>query len=228
MSTPLALLDRGRDLDARQLVLVAGALVACELLVLGAYFSRPSYSVLAPRYVLYPFVWVNVAGLALLVVDRPRATGRRRLLALGVGVGYLLVLAWLDGTLGTGTGAGTLRVLDLPPGWGPALLYDGALRVVLFPFKVVGYAVLAYLVYGLAADVASAGAGVVGGAIGFFSCVSCTLPVAAAALSGLLGGTVGVVSVTTGAWSYDLSTLAYVVSVGLLAWRPTVGTSGRE
>jgi hypothetical protein len=26
----------------------------------------------------------------------------------------------------------------------------------------------------------------------------------------------------TSAWSYDLSTLAYVVSVGLLAWRPTV------
>jgi hypothetical protein len=57
--------------------------------------------------------------------------------------------------------------------------------------------------------------------------VSCTLPVAAAALSGLLGGTVGVVGVTAGAWSYDLSTLAYVVSVGLLAWRPAVGAGAR-
>jgi hypothetical protein len=227
VSAPLALFDEDSDPDARHLVLVAGALVACELLVLGAYFSRSSYSVVAPRYVLYPFVWVNVALLALLVVDRPRVTGRRRLLALGAGVGYLLVLTWLDGTLGAGTGARTLRVLDLPPGWGPALLYDGVLRVVLFPFKTVGYAVLAYLVYRLVADVASAGAGVVGGAIGFFSCVSCTLPVAAAALSGLLGGTVGVVGVTAGAWSYDLSTLAYVVSVGLLAWRPAVGAGAR-
>ncbi|WP_372912467.1 hypothetical protein [Salinigranum sp.] len=226
MSTLSSLFDRGRDLDARGLVLLAGTLVAVELLALGAYFSVSSYSVLSPRYVLYPFVWLNVAVLAVLVADRPQVTGRRRLLASGVGVAYLLVLAWLDGTLGVGTGAGTVRVLWLPPGWGPALLYDGALRVALLPFKCVGYAVLAYLVYGLVADVASAGAGVVGGAVGFFSCVSCTLPVAAAVLSGLVGGSVGVVGATTGAWSYDLSTLAYVVSVGLLTWRPA-WTGGR-
>jgi hypothetical protein len=221
-------IDRSRDLEVRRLVLVTGALVACELLVLGAYFSLSSSSVLSPRYVLYPFVWLNVAVLALLVVGRPRVRGRRRLLSLGVGVAYLTLLAWLDGTLGAGTGAGTLRVLALPPGWGPALLYDGAVRVVLFPFKTVGYAVLAYLVYDLVADLTDAGAGVVGGAVGLFSCVSCTLPVAAAVLSGLVGGTVGVVGATaTSAWAYDLSTLAFVCSVALLVWRPTFGAFGR-
>jgi hypothetical protein len=216
----------GRGRDARTLVLVAGALIACELLVLGVYFSFSSYRVLSPRYVLYPFVWLNVAVLALLTVERPRATGRRRLFSLGVAVGYFALLAWLDGTLGVGTGAGTLRVLSLPPGWGPALLYDDAVRVVLFPFKTVGYAVLAYLVYGLVTELTGP-SGLVGGAVGLFSCVSCTLPVAAAVVSGLVGGTVGAVGTATGTWSYDLSTLAYVVSVGLLAWRPSFATFSR-
>jgi hypothetical protein len=226
-------LDRsvGR-LDVRGLVLVTGALVACELLLLGVYFALSSRTVLAPRYVLYPFVWLNAAVLAALVVDPPRARGGRRLLALGVAVAYFVVVAWLDGTVGPGTGSGTLRVLSLPPGWGPGLLYDGPLRVVLLPFKAVGYAVLAYLVYGLVVD--AAGSGLLGGAVGLFSCVSCTLPLAAALVSGLVGGTVGLTATTTavGAWSYDLSTLAYVLAVGLLAWRPTVdvgesGTRGR-
>jgi hypothetical protein len=206
--------------DHRGLVVAAGVLVACELLLLGAYFAVSTRTVLAPRYVLYPFVWIDVAVLAVLAVDRPRATGRRRLGALAVAVGYFLLVASLDGTVGVGTGSGALRILPLSPGWGPALLYDGVVRLALLPFKVVGYAVLAYLVYRLVADVA--GSGIVGGAVGLFSCVSCTLPLAAAVVSGLVGGTVGLTA--TGAWSYDLSTLAFVVSVGLLAWRPTVGS----
>jgi hypothetical protein len=204
--------------EARRLVSVAGALVAVELLLVAAYFADASRGVLAPRYVLYPFVWIDAAVLAVLVVDRPRATGRRRLLGAAVAVGYLALVATLDGTVGPGTGSGTLSVLSLPPGWGPALLYDGTVRLSLLPFKLVGYLALAYLVYGLVAE--AAGSGVVGGAVGLLSCVSCTLPVAAALLSGVVGGTVGLTA--TSAWSYDLSTLAYVVSVGLLAWRPTV------
>jgi hypothetical protein len=227
VSTRLAAVVRDRSLE--RLVLVTGALVAVEFLVLGGYLALSSNRVLSPRYLLYPFVWINVAVLAFLVADRPCASGRRRLLSLSVAVGYLGLVGWLDGTFAAGTGAGTLRVLALPPGWGPALLYDGVVRVALFPFKLVGYVTLAFLVYGLVADVATAGSGLVGGAVGLFSCVSCTLPVAAAALSGLVGGTVGVVGATTAAtaWSYDLSTLAYVVSVGLLVWRPTVG-AGRD
>jgi hypothetical protein len=212
----------GRHLDgSRRLLLVAGALVAVELLLLGVYFALSSRTVLAPRYVLYPLVWIDVAVLAVLAVDRPRARGRRRLVALLVAVAYFLVVASLDGTIGLGTGREVFRVLPLSPGWGPALLYDGSvLRLALLPFKVVGYAALAYLVYVLVADVA--GSGVVGGAVGLLSCVSCTLPLAAALVSGLVGGTVGLTA--TGTWSYDLSTLAFVVSVGLLAWRPTVGS----
>jgi hypothetical protein len=224
VSTLFSASVRGRSLE--QLVLVTGALVAVELLALGGYLALSSTRVLSPRYLLYPFVWVNVAVVAFLVADRPRVTGRRRLLSLSVALGYLGLLAWLDGTVGIGTGAGTVRVLALPPGWGPALVYDGPVRLALFPFKLVGYTVLASLVYGLVADLTSPGSSLVGGAVGLFSCVSCTLPVAAAAVSGLVGGAVGVAGVTTTAWSYDLSTLAYVVSVGLLVWRPSVGREG--
>ena len=209
---------RSVSADVRRLVLVAGGLVGCELLLLVVYFTRSSTSVLAPRYVLYPFVWINVAVLALLVVDRPRADGGRRLAAAVVAVLYLGVLAWLDGTVAAGTGAGTVRVFALSPGWGPALLYDGVVRLALFPYRVVGYAALAYLVYALVAD--TVGSGIVGGAVGLLSCVSCALPVAAALLSGLLGGSIGL-TVATNPLSYDLSTLAYVVSVGLLTWRPS-------
>jgi hypothetical protein len=203
---------------ARRLVLVAGALVGCELLLLVAYFGLSSRSVLAPRYVLYPFVWINAGLLALLVVDRPRVGGRRRLVSLLVALGYLGVVTWLDGTVGPGSGAGSLRVFALSPGWGPALVYDGVVRLALFPYRVVGYLCLAYLVYVLVADVARSG--LVGGAVGVLSCVSCALPVAAAVLSGLLGGTVGLTAAST-PLAYDLSTLAYVVSVSLLAWRPS-------
>jgi hypothetical protein len=133
-----------------------------------------------------------------------------------------VLVAWLDGTVSAGTGTGTVRVLALSPGWGPALLYDGVLRLALLPFKIVGYGVLAYLVYGLVADVARSG--LVGGAVGLFSCVSCTLPLAAAVVSTVVGGTVGLAATST--WSYDLSTLAFVVSVGLLAWRPSIGSLG--
>lgn len=205
----------------RRLVLVAGVLVAAELLLVGASIVVTSREVLAVRYVLYPFVWINAAVLAVLAVERPRVSGRRRLLAVAVAASYLLVVAWLDGTVGPGTGSGTLRVVPLPLGWGPALLYDGPVRLLALPFKVVGYACLAYLVYGLVADAAATG--LVGGAVGLLSCVSCTLPLAAAVFSGLVGGTVGLTA-AAGTWSYDLSTLAFVVSVGLLAWRPTVGT----
>ena len=204
--------------DVRRLVSLTGALIAVELCLLVGYYAVSSQSVLSPRYVLYPFVWINSAVLALLVVDWPRVRGFRRLVATTVAVAYFLVLTWLDGSVASGMGTGTLRVVSLPPGWGPALLYDGVVRLSLFPFKLVGYAALAALVYALVAD--TTGRTALGGALGLFTCVSCTLPIAAAALSGVVGGTVGLTAVATASLSYDLSTLAYVVSVGLLTWRP--------
>jgi hypothetical protein len=110
------------------------------------------------------------------------------------------------------------RIAWLPPGWGPTLVYSGsALTVSLFPFKVLGYAALAYLVTATVLDTANAG---LAGLLGLFSCVSCTWPVAATVLTGVFGGTSAAASVATNQ-PYGLSTVVFVSSVLLLTWRPS-------
>jgi hypothetical protein len=108
---------------------------------------------------------------------------------------------------------------SIPPGWGPAVIYGGAtLQFALLPFKLVGYATLAYLVYATLVDAASSA---VGGVLGLFSCVSCTFPVIAGVVSGFVGGTGALASAVYGQ-SYLLSTVVFVITVGLLVWRPTM------
>jgi hypothetical protein len=195
-------------------------LLAVELALLGGYLALADWDVLAPRYLLYPLVWVTVGLLAVArtpPVDAPR---RSRLLVAGLAAGYLLALLWVDGSVslvGTGTG---LRLVWLPPGWGPALLYGGeSLSLALFPYRVVGYAALSYLLY---ATIATTTRAALGGLVGLVSCVSCTLPVAAALLSSVVGGSAAVTAAAT-AWSYDLSTLVFLLAVALLYWRPLAG-----
>jgi hypothetical protein len=201
-----------------------------EAAALGAHVALAGAGV-EPRYLLYPFVWVNAGLWGVWRVGTVGATGRRRRLAAGVGLAYLLVLVAVDGTLGPASGAASgLRVAWLPPGWGPALLYRGSvLDLTLFPFKAVGYASLAYLV---AATVVPATRTALGGLVGLFSCTSCTLPVAAAVVSGVAGGSGVLAAGSSLAWSYDLSTAVFVVSVALLVagcerTRDRTGASGR-
>lgn len=92
------------------------------------------------------------------------------------------------------------------------------LQFALLPFKLVGYLALAYLVY---VTVLDATGGVLGGVLGLFSCVSCTLPVIAGVLSGFVGGA-GAVATAAYAQSYALSTAVFVLTIALLVWRPTV------
>ena len=196
---------------------LVGALLAVELALLAAFIAFTGWRVLAPRYLLYPLVWVTVGVLAVARTAPVEGPDRSRLLGAGVAAGYLLVLLWVDGSVslqGTGTG---LRVAWLPPGWGPALLYGGeSLSLALFPYRIVGYAALAYLLY---ATVATTGRAALGGLVGLVSCVSCTLPVVAALLSSVVGGTAAVTTAAT-AWSYDLSTVVFLLAVALLYWRP--------
>jgi hypothetical protein len=191
-------------------------LLAGQAAALGGYVAVAGVGI-QPRYLLYPFVWVTVGLWGIWRVGPVGAVGRRRRLAAAVGAGYLLVLVSLDGTLGLAAGPGSgLRVAWLPPGWGPALLYrGGVVDLTLFPFKLVGYGALAYLVY---ATVVSATQSALGGLVGLFSCTSCTLPVAAAVVSGVAGGSglLAAAGAAPFAWSYDLSTAVFVVSVGLL------------
>ena len=201
----------------RGAALLAGALLAVELALLGAYLALTDWSVLAPRYLLYPLLWVTVGVLAVARTAPVGASRRSRLLAAGLAAGYLLALLWVDGSVSLQGASTGLRLVWLPPGWGPALLYGGeSVSLALFPYRVVGYAALAYLLY---ATVATATRAALGGLVGLVSCVSCTLPVVAALVSSLVGGSAAVTAAAT-AWSYDLSTGVFLLAVALLYWRP--------
>jgi hypothetical protein len=111
------------------------------------------------------------------------------------------------------------RIANLPPGWGLALLYGGSyLNLAVIPYKLFGYLALASLVY---ATVIEATRNLLSGIVGLFSCVSCTLPVLAAVASGLFGGS-SALATAAYSQSYALSTVVFVVTVGLLSWRPSV------
>lgn len=218
-----ATLDRLEGLvPDRQTLLIAGLVLNLELITLLVYVNLSGARFTAIRYLVYPWIWINVGAWAVFRTHTGPATIRQRRLALGVAVVYFALLASVGGLVGFG-GMGTgFRVAWLPPGWGPTLLYGGeSIRVILIPFKLVGYLALTYLVYATILDAAGSA---FAGLIGLFSCVSCTLPVAATLLTGILGGTVGIAASGVYSLSYDLSTAVFVLSVGLLYWRPTLGS----
>lgn len=168
-----------------------------------------------------PFVWINASLLAVAVV-RPGPDAGRRLPAAIVAGGYLAVLAVAGGLVTWGpAGTGGPRViLQAVPGWSPLVVVPGAvLNLVVLPWKAIGYLALAFLVYVTVRDASGA---LVGGLVGLFSCVSCTFPVIAAILSSLAGGG-GAAATVAYSNSYLLSTAVFVVTVGLLAWRPSAG-----
>jgi hypothetical protein len=204
-----------------RLVSLAGALLFVQLLALAAYLLVTGAGVVAPRYLLYPTAWITVGVLAVVATDPPTVGRRARLLAGGVAGAYLLALASLGGVLGPASLGDTLRIVWLPPGWGPALLARGfGVNLAVHPYELIGYGALAYLVYATVLDAA----GPVGGVVGFGACVGCAAP-GIAGLVGVLGGSAGAVSVAT-SLSYDLSTLVFLVAVGLLYWRPVGGSLG--
>ncbi len=207
----------GRPLSWPRRRTMAAFAVVClvEMLALAAYVRVSPGRVTAWRYLLYPFVWLNAAGLAVLGTRVSPAPSRRAWAAGAAAVGYLLVLAAIDGTvaLSHGTGTGLAVHWGLPPGWGPLVVADlGPVRLAPVPYRTLGYAAVAYLVY---ATVRATASGALGGVVGLFSCVSCTLPVVAAVLSGLGGGSVAAAAT---AWSYDLSTAVFLVTLATLFW----------
>jgi hypothetical protein len=224
MTTTVSSLTARFQPDRRTLAYGA-LLVNTELLWLLAYaFGRG----VVPNdlFYVYPFVWINVGLWALWKTTPAPASDRRRWLAGGLAGGYFLVLAYVGGTFGlTGPPAGVpatgfrVAVESLPPGFGPALLYQGeSLRLALLPFKLVGYLALAYLVYATVLDAAESAAV---GLLGLFSCVSCTWPVIATVVTGVAGSGSALATAAL-QQSYGASTVVFVVTVGLLYWRPTV------
>ena len=207
----------------RRTALYWAMVVNAEFLVVAGYYTLAvDVTLRDPLLAVVPFVWLNLAGWAVMHTDVPAAPARKKAIAAAVAAGYFGLLAVFGGVLNGPGGVTTsyLNVLQLPPGWNPAFFYSGSLfSLVVLPYKLVGFVVLSYLVYVTALDAASA---LVGGVVGLLSCVSCTFPVLAGLASGLVGGGSAVAGFTY-ANSYLLSTVVFGATVVLLTWRPGFG-----
>lgn len=208
-----------------------GVILNVEAIAVLAYLLVADVTVTAPRFLLYPFIWINIGLWAVIRTTPPPTTRRYRLLAVGAAAGYFLVLAYAGGIISPGHffhghSHGTalrVQVAGLPPGWGPGLFYSsGLLSISVVPYKLVGYLALTYLVYATLLEAAGAA---MGGIIGLFSCVSCTWPVLGTVLTGLFGST-SVVATAAQSAPYELSTLVFLSAVGLLVWRPGMDRFG--
>jgi hypothetical protein len=211
-------LDPAAIRPSRETLLYGGLLLNAEVLALLVYALQDDVHLVQPRYAIYGLLWVNVGLWALWRTDVGPADRSTRRKAGALAVGYFAVLAVAGGLVGPGApgAAGGASIAMLPPGWGPALLYSGPVTLVLMPAKVIGYVALAYLVYATAVDAAGAA---VSGILGFFSCVSCSWPIVASLASSVLGGGTALATTALGA-SYDISTAVFLLTVGLLYWRP--------
>lgn len=214
MATSTRRLDRstlpvGRSTAVR----AVGTLLALELLAVFVYLRVTGTSILAPRYTLYPFVWINVGAWVVLRRPTVAASQRRRVAAGAVAVGYFAVLAVAGGLVGLGGMDMPARIAWLSPGWGPAVMYTNTVvDISIIPFEVIGYAALAVLVY----TVVLAGArSALAGVLGVATCVGCAWPFGAA-LVAALGGVGSPLTTTVPGVAYDLSTVLFVVTAGVL------------
>lgn len=217
----MATASLGRRLPTRRLgwgVLLLNAQLVCIV----AYYALTNASPTEPRYALYGLLWVNLGAAVIYATDPPQGPDfvtRRRAAALAAA--YFGLLAIFGGMVSTGLGdaASGVRIAWLPPGWGPAFVYAGEYVVIAaMPAFLVGYGALAYLVY---VTVLEASGSAIAGVLGFFSCVSCTWPILASIAASVVGGT-GILGAAALNASYDLSTAVFVLTVGLLYWRPGI------
>ncbi|MFB6254033.1 MAG: hypothetical protein ABEI06_05440 [Halobacteriaceae archaeon] len=167
------------------------------------------------RYLLYPFVWINIGVWGAIKADPQPGNIRHWLLGTIIGVGYFLLVMYIPGNIGFGAAGITssLRIEMYAPGWGPLIAYQGPfLRFFLVPFEVIGYVSLSYLVY---ANVLQFARGIFSGVLGLATCVGCTVPILAP-LVGILGGPGAALTTTAYSYSYDIGTLIFVVAILLL------------
>ncbi|WP_435195976.1 DUF7546 family protein [Natronomonas sp. EA1] len=210
MATTSSVRRRLATLDSRAVALFLGL----ELLGVAGYYLLGPADIEQPRYALYPWIWINLGLLAVWRTDPLPASGRARLLAGALAGGYVLLLAWLAGLValdGHSHGLSGFVVTMSAPGWGPRVSYvAGGFHVSVIPYLTVGYLALGYLLY---AAVLRARALSLAGLLGVGSCLSCAFPV-------ILGGVGAALSPAVASVAIDLSTAAFVVTVGLL-WRAT-------
>jgi len=196
-----------------------GLFVNTQLVALGLYVLLTPASLSSLRLIAFGFIWINVSAWVI-ANRRPAAASRSlRRRAAAVAAGYFGLLLFAGGIVGFGIGdaATGFRIAPLPFGFGPAVLYSGELITInLLPIYLVGYSALAYLVYVTVIDTAGSAAA---GVIGLFSCVSCSWPIVASLVSGLVGGG-SLLTASALQISYTVSTAVFVLTAALLYWRP--------
>lgn len=199
------------------------AAIFVEFLLVAGYFLATPARITDLRYVVYPLVWINVGLWAMVRTPLPRGSGRAKLIAGALSIGYFVLLAWLSGLIGVHTHEYLPRGLYLVGdgamgsiGWGPRIAFVAdAFYLYFIPYKVIGFLSLAYLVYTTLLEATDAA---LSGAIGVFTCVSCAFPVFSSLAAGLLGPSAFIAAVYE--VSVDLSTFVFVIAVALLYWRP--------
>ena len=198
----------------------AALLTALAVAVAWAYIQVAELQLLRYRMVAYGIIWVVLAVLVLLRVEVPRPAGHIDRRALAVATAYTAVLSVAGGIVVITPAVGyDLRLALLAPYWGPAPVVTTPIAsVFLFPARVVGYLALGVLVYVLAVDTLHSAAL---GVVGLFSCISCTWPILASLLTGLVGST-GALAMLASTYAFDVSTLVFAVTVGLLSYRPLI------
>ena len=208
----------------RETLLYGALLLNTELLFVAihVFFGGTSAnSWLGIAQYVYPLVWINAGLLVISKTTPPPVSTTTQRRAIAVGVVYFLVLAAIGGIFRPGSPDTVpytqINLLMLPPGWNPMVAYFGTVvSVTLIPYKLIGYAALSYLIYVMVLDRSGLSWGTV---TGLFSCVSCVLGVLVPVVSSLFGGTAAVVGQLV-PQSYGAATLVYLLSLGLLYWRP--------
>jgi len=219
--TSVAALARRRDLR------ILAVVVAVELALVAFYFAVIPAVATRPRYVLYPFAWINAGLWAVIRVDTPRASPGQRAGATVIAALYFLLLAWIAGLIGIAVNVPEftigVTIGQGSPGWERVTVLAPPVYAVFIPYRVLGYVALSYLVYATVLDTARSA---LAGAIGVVSCLSCTFPIVVSLVAGITGGTAGLTGAIYDS-SVDISTAVYLLAVGLLYWRPGIGTVRR-
>lgn len=211
-------IDRAIQLALSRESLLAVVVLLGQILLLFAYLLSTDGTVLSVRHALYPFVWTTLGVWLVLSLRAYGHAPERAGPALVAATVYLLVLGFIGGTVGLSSETSGLQVVPALPGWGPIIVVGlSPVRLVLVPFEVIGYLSLSYGVY---RAVATASSGALAGLLGLFSCLGCSLGLAAAVASALSGTTVAVQAGNSG---YGVATAVFVLTVVfLLTTVPTV------
>ncbi len=204
--------------QAPSAVTILAWVVLFEVGLVSSYVLVTDAIITDPLVLIYPFIWIDASLLALLKTDSPVGSTRNRLTAGLLGIGYFGLLGYFGGLFGPGVDQMALHFnWGPPPGYAPALIYDnGAINLVLEPFKVVGYLTLSYFVY---ATVLDAAVGAIPGILGLFTCISCSWPILGTIATTIFGSTSAVTAFAL-SQSYGIGTVVFVSALALLYYRP--------